>query len=385
MTLESKTMTRRLSSDTSAETLIRCSDLTKHFRRPDGALVRAIDGISIDVRVGEVLVLLGPSGCGKTTLLRSIAGLEHPDSGQISIADETVFSSYSPRRNTPPERRRLSMIFQSYALWPHMTAAENVAYPLKARKVARASISGRVREALEMVEIGHLADQYPGQMSGGQQQRVAFARALVAGDRLILFDEPLSNVDAKVREQLRLELLAMQRKLGFTALYVTHDQTEALAVAHRIAVLQDGRVAQLGMPQEIYERPNSQYVANFVGTMNEILGRVVSIGPEGATIETPVGQLHTTNVAGTISAGDSVAVQIRPECTTISRDEPTTSLRWRGVVIANLFLGPHVEQLIRLESGQELRTWTAAHDVTPEDSRVWVSVSARDARAMSVS
>ena len=254
-----------------SEPIVSVRELAKVFRREDGSHARAIDGVSLDVAPGEFVVLLGPSGCGKTTLLRSIAGLEQPDAGTIAIRGNTVFDA-DAGIDMPPERRRLSMIFQSYALWPHMTAFQNVAYPLQNRRLKRREIAERVGRVFELVGIPELQRSYPGQMSGGQQQRVALARALAGDADLILFDEPLSNVDAKVREQLRVELLSMQRELGFAAIYVTHDQAEAMELAHTVAVMREGQVAQSGPPQEIYLEPASRYVADFVGSSNELRG-----------------------------------------------------------------------------------------------------------------
>ena len=294
-----------------SETIVSIRDLAKTFRREDGSRTRAIDGVSLDVQPGEFVVLLGPSGCGKTTLLRSIAGLEQPDSGAIDIRGETVFSS-ERRIDVPPERRRLAMIFQSYALWPHMTAFENVAYPLQNRRLKKQEIRDRVERVFELVSIPELQRQYPGQLSGGQQQRVALARALVGGGDLVLFDEPLSNVDAKVREQLRFELLSMQRELGFAAIYVTHDQTEAMELGHRVAVMREGQVAQIGPPQEIYLQPRSRYVANFVGSANELLGTVRSVTGAKTVVETDLGDLHGV-AAEEVAVGDEVAAVCRPE------------------------------------------------------------------------
>ena len=273
---------------------VRVENLVKRYRRRDGETVKAVDGISLTVHEGELVVLLGPSGCGKTTLLRCVAGLEQPDSGHVSVHGRTLFAD-GGRVSVPVEKRQLSMVFQSYALWPHMTVFDNVAFPLRNRRTPRAEIQRRVKRALEKVGVGDLVSSYPSQISGGQQQRVALARALVPNDGLILFDEPLSNVDARVRDELRFELLEMQREIGFSALYVTHDQSEAMAMADRIAVLGGGRIRQLAPPAEVYRRPASRYVANFVGTANEIPGRVAAVGLDGTmTVDTAVGKIQAT-------------------------------------------------------------------------------------------
>ena len=255
-------------------------DIRKHFTRRDGTKVPAVDGIDLEVAQGEFVVLLGPSGCGKTTLLRCIAGLESPDHGEITIHGDRHYVSAEGLESSP-NKRKLGMVFQSYALWPHMKVFSNVAYPLQVKRVSRQQVRERVTEVLKTVGVGELLEQYPGQLSGGQQQRVALARALVSSDGLLLFDEPLSNVDAKVREQLRYEIRRMQQQIGFAAIYVTHDQEEAMELADRIAVLNKGRIAQLGTAQEIYETPADRYVAKFIGATNEILGDVASIERDG--------------------------------------------------------------------------------------------------------
>ena len=224
---------------------IRVVNLLKTFKRPKGGgTITPINNISLDVSIDEMVVLLGPSGCGKTTLLRCVAGLEEPDSGEIYINDQLVFSSRAGVL-VPPHLRPVSMVFQSYALWPHMSVFDNVAYPLRSRKFGTAKqVQDRVQDVLAIMCLDALARQFPGQLSGGQQQRVALARAIVPGTGVVLFDEPLSNVDARIREQLREEIRRMQRRLKFSALYVTHDQVEAMAVADQIAVLDDGRIVQ---------------------------------------------------------------------------------------------------------------------------------------------
>jgi len=357
--------------------------LAKHFVREDKTVVPAIDNVDLNVRSGEFLVLLGPSGCGKTTLLRSIAGLETPDSGTIEIQDKKVFDS-AVSLIVPPERRNISMVFQSYALWPHMTAFDNVAYPLHSRKADKSSISERVRHALKLVGIPELERQFAAQMSGGQQQRVALARAIVSNDKLVLFDEPLSNVDAKVREQLRIELLEMQRKLGFSALYVTHDQTEAMALAHRIAILRQGKIVQIGSPREVYERPMSRYVARFIGTTNELTGSVMSATGTGgsARVSTEFGELSGVP-SQAFGVGDKVAVVIRPERCSLSDAEPSAPIRWRGVVEAALFLGSHTEHVVRIGDRTFLE-WGVGSSLREVGSAVWLSVDPQHVRVVTI-
>lgn len=340
--------------------------LTKHFRRRDGSTVPAIDGASLDIQDGEFIVLLGPSGCGKTTLLRSVAGLETPDSGAITVGGKAVFDSGSGA-NLGADRRELSMVFQSYALWPHMTAAQNVRYPLENQRGARqgrAAMNERVAEALGAVGIGDLGGQYPNQLSGGQQQRVALARALVNNSKVVLFDEPLSNVDAKVRESLRIELLAMQRRFGFTALFVTHDQAEAMELATRIAVLDRGKVQQFGTPDEIYARPATEYVAKFIGNTNELHGRRAEGG-----YETPLGLVRTPQ-----DAGDQATVLFRPEHAELSAERPGTASALPGRVVAVLFMGTHTEFLVR--SGEtRMRIWVSGRSTDfAEGDEVWVGL-----------
>ncbi|GAB2928850.1 sn-glycerol-3-phosphate ABC transporter ATP-binding protein UgpC [Rhodococcus aerolatus] len=229
----------------------------------------AIDTLDLDIAEGEFVALLGPSGCGKTTTLRCVAGLERPDAGSISIGGEDVFDSAS-RVNVPPDRRKAGMVFQAYALWPHMTVRKNLEYPLKARGRRDLLKAGRVEEVARMVECEHLLDRLPAQLSGGQQQRVALARALAAKPQVILFDEPLSNLDARLRDQMRTEIHRIHRSQPFTAIYVTHDQSEALALGQRIAIMRSGALEQLGTPEQIFEDPTSEYVAGFIGMSNRL-------------------------------------------------------------------------------------------------------------------
>lgn len=324
--------------------LIEIRNLEKSFQRSGGGTVKPVDDISLTVEAEELVVLLGPSGCGKTTLLRCVAGLERPDRGEILINGEVVFSSDS-RTFLPPERRNISMVFQSFALWPHMTVGGNVGYPLESRGTPRAEIARRVSEALGMVGVGNLAQQYPGRISGGQQQRVALARALASGSNVVLFDEPLSSIDAKVREQLRAELGRMQRELGFAGLYVTHDQAEAMELGGRIAVLNSGRVAALGPPRAVYENPPDTYVANFVGAANIWQGDVVSTSGEGATVQSDFGTFVVTPlpVEGA-RAGEKVSLMARPEALRLSPTRPENVAAKADVKITSrIFAGPFVQ------------------------------------------
>jgi iron(III) transport system ATP-binding protein len=365
----------QLDPPTSAGPVVSLRSVAKSFRRASGEVVRAIDGVSLDIAPGEFLVLLGPSGCGKTTLLRTIAGLERPDSGRIEIHSQAVFDD-AARIAVAPERRALSMIFQSYALWPHMTVFKNVSYPLEnaRRRPPRSQIRDRVEHVLGLLGLEALAGQHPGQLSGGQQQRVALARALVAGDDLVLFDEPLSNVDAKVREQLRLELLSMQAELGFSAVYVTHDQAEAMELADRIAVVQDGRVAQLGTPRQIYEQPGSRYVATFVGVSNEIPGTLASRQSNGlAAVDSAVGSVTGRAPDEAVAGGADVVALFRPERCRLTRSEPDTVNRWPVTVDASLFLGPNVEQVVQLGE-HHVRIWKADAATLERGTAGWLSV-----------
>src|SRR6185312_1340939 len=246
--------------------------------------------VSFEVPRGKMFALLGPSGCGKTTTLRSIAGLEKPDAGEISVDGKIVFSA-ERRIHVPPEKRDFGMVFQSYAIWPHMTVYQNAAFPLRVgrRRLPARQMAEAVARALHIVQLDGLEDRKATQLSGGQQQRLALARALVKQPPLLLLDEPLSNLDAKLRERMRFELKRLQRELRVTTVYVTHDQSEALALSHEIAVMNDGRLMQVGTPRAVYERPASRFVADFVGTSNFIDGRVLASDAQFVRVETEFG------------------------------------------------------------------------------------------------
>jgi len=259
----------------------------------------AVNGVSFTVGRGEHLTLLGPSGCGKTTTLRAIAGLEQPSAGSITVDGQAMFDS-AARRNVPAEQRGVSMVFQSYAVWPHMTVFDNVAYGLRVRKQGAAELKANVERALDLVQMRHLAERGASKLSGGQQQRVALARAIAFSPTVVLFDEPLSNLDAKLRAEMRVELRELQRRLDITSVYVTHDQEEALAISDRVIVMNVGVIEQIGTPEEIYNRPRSRFVADFVGSANLIKGKVTASGifeAEGGTILKTVGGSSGTEVA----------------------------------------------------------------------------------------
>ena len=340
---------------------IEITNLVKRYRREGGASITPVNDISLEVAGDELVVLLGPSGCGKTTLLRCVAGLERPDEGEIVIDGKVVFSA---KRGIylPAEQRELSMVFQSYALWPHMTVAQNVAYPLQSRRAPAGDIGARVSKVLAMVGVAGLEQQYPSQISGGQQQRVALARALVSGSSVVLFDEPLSNVDAQVRAQLRFELQSMQRSLGFSGLYVTHDQTEAMELGHRVAVLDAGVVAALDTPRNVYNRPPSDYVARFVGVANIWPGAIAATGPQGATVEGAFGRVAVApeGLANVEAAnGRPVGVVTRPENLRLSHaaSEEAGHSSLPARVVTQMFSGAHTEVVVELGGGVLATVW----------------------------
>ena len=280
---------------------VRIRDAVKRF----GA-VTAVDGVSLEIPHGELLAVLGPSGCGKTTLLRLVAGFLEPDGGEIWVGDRRLST---PGEVITPDKRRMSMVFQSYAVWPHKTVFENVAYGLKFRGLSRAEQRVRAEEILAVVRLEALADRYPGELSGGQQQRVALARAIVVEPETLLLDEPLSNLDANLREEMRFEIRRLHERFKITALYVTHDQAEAMVIADRVAVMNRGRVEQIGTPEEIYERPRTQFVATFIGRTNVLPARVAASGMAEAS-----GLRLRVPAAGgeEFPPGTEVAIVIRP-------------------------------------------------------------------------
>jgi iron(III) transport system ATP-binding protein len=335
----------------------------------------ALDNVSLQVNAGEKLVLLGPSGCGKTTLLRCVAGLEKPDAGEIEINDHVVYSS-EKGVFVLPEYRGISMVFQSYALWPHMSVFENVAYPLVNTHVPRSEIIIRVTEVLELVGCASYAQRYPSQLSGGQQQRISLARAIVGRDAIVLFDEPLSNVDAQVREQLRGELTALQRRLGFSALYVTHDQSEALALADRLAIMEFGRVAQIGTVRDIYDHPVSRYVADFTGATNILSGEVELINNETTLIGTSLGRFAVPRKRSGIhklTVGQAADIIIRPEHLHVLHSQPVIN-GFPVLVSAAMFLGVYSEYRLNADDGTTMILRSTHADSLSEGERVWIGV-----------
>ncbi len=309
-----------------------------------GATV-ALAGVSLEIREGELFTLLGPSGCGKTTTLRILAGFVEPDEGEVYFDDVSV-------RGVPPAERGVGIVFQNYALWPHMTVFDNVAYGLRLRKLPPAEVRRRVRDALEQVGLVGMEDRTPGQLSGGQQQRVAVARALVLNPRLLLLDEPLSNLDAKVRARLRSEIRKLQQDLGITTVYVTHDQEEAMVLSDRIAVMRDGRVAQVGSPVDLYERPADLFVADFVGTNNLLPGTVAHLQDGWAEVQTPAGPMRG-RAAGPLQPGQGAVLAIRPEAVQIS-DGGAGGVSVPGKVALAQYLGSLVRYEVEVAGGRVL-------------------------------
>ncbi len=290
------------------------SGLTKAYGRHGE--VRALDDFSLDFPSEQCTVLLGPSGCGKTTVLRSIAGLITPDAGRITIGDVAVFDGAS-RTEVPPEKRHLGMVFQSYALWPHMTVEDNIAYPLRAGGLSRSEIARKTAAMLDWVGLTGMGGRYAHELSGGQQQRVSLARAMVGNPRAVLFDEPLSNLDARLRERMRMELLSLRQKVPFTSIYVTHDQLEALTLGERVAVMRAGKIDQVGSPEDVYRRPRTRFTAEFVGIQNLLSGAVRATSGAEIMVDTVVGPLRTRGWRSDWQAGDTCTVAVRATLLTL--------------------------------------------------------------------
>ena len=356
--------------------MLKINSLYTEYKNELGQPVKAAQDVNIDVPEGHFFTLLGPSGCGKTTTLRSIAGLERPNAGEISVSDVVVFSA---RRNifVPPNQRGFGMVFQSYAIWPHMDVYTNTAFPLQVgkKKYSRDEIEAKVMRVLKAVQLDHLRNREATKLSGGQQQRLALARALVMEPKLLLLDEPLSNLDAKLRELMRFELKRLQRELRITTVYVTHDQSEALALSHQIAVMSAGRIQQIGSPREIYERPQSKFVADFVGTTNFVDGTVRHAMGEQQQylIDTELGPLQSYSVE-TVSPGQAVVLSIRPEDVRLSDTELEAGMNvLNGVVDQKVFLGESLDWVLKA-GGRTLLARTHPTIYTHIGKPIWARI-----------
>ena len=356
-----------------AEIAVRLDEIQKYY-----GSVRAVDGLSLDIEEGEIFTLLGPSGCGKTTTLRMLAGLETPTAGNIYFRDRAIVIT-DRRTFVPPNKRNVGMVFQSYAIWPHMTVLENVAYPLQVRGMSKRAIQTKVADVLDLLGMGGLESRLAPQLSGGQQQRVALARALVYEPQLLLLDEPFSNLDAKLREQLRIELKVLQRRLGITVVFVTHDQIEALSLSDRLVVMNSGRVEQMGTPDELYAHPQTPFVRDFLGRTVLLRGVVqesdrpasISVALLGQT--TPLfAQGHND---GTMAPGQAVNVAMRPEdVEMVSESEAGEDNTLRGTVVTQLFTGERVEVEVELGEGAQMLVYAPRRLTAAEGQTVYLKV-----------
>lgn len=317
-------------------------NVTKIFPQPDGhGQFTAVDSLNLEIKDGELVTLLGPSGCGKTTTLRMISGFEYPTEGEIFIGERNVAT-------VPPNKRNISMVFQSYALFPHMSVAENIAYGLSVKKLPKEEIREKTNQVMDLMQLHGMEERFPNQLSGGQQQRVALARAVVIEPQVLLFDEPLSNLDAKLRQTMRDELRALQQRLRITSLYVTHDQSEAMAVADRIVIMKDGIIEQVGTPQEIYEYPRNQFVANFIGQANFLHGKLKAVCPEGAIVSVQGKEfVFPTPGNEAPAAGENCVAAFHPESAFFSEREDGL----RGVITKATYFGSEMDY--EVEVGNE--------------------------------
>jgi ABC-type Fe3+/spermidine/putrescine transport system ATPase subunit len=346
-------------------------DLSKVF-----GTVTAVDHVSLEIEDGELVTVLGPSGCGKTTLLRLIAGLEEPTTGEIHLGD-AILTSTVKGIVAPPEKRGMGMVFQSYAVWPHMTVAENVAFPLKVRRTPRAVIDERVTKALNSLGLSGLGDRPSTLLSGGQQQRVALARALVFDPRVLLLDEPLSNLDLKLRESMRVELKALQQRLGITTVFVTHDQAEAMVLADRVCLMNAGKIEQMGKPADLYHYPRNRFAMSFLGRTNFLVGKVEAVASQQCLVSaTKAGglKIQFKLQEETATKGEDVTISVRPEHVSLHREqrEETCNI-FAGVIKAAHFMGDHWEYLVTV-GDEELWATLPATDRFAPGERAYVEV-----------
>jgi iron(III) transport system ATP-binding protein len=337
--------------------------------------IAVVDRVSLKIEHGLLVCLLGPSGCGKTTTLRLIAGFVEPSGGEISVGDRVVSS---PARTVPPENRNMSMIFQSYALWPHMTVADNVAYGLTLRRLSKSDIANKVAAILATTKLSALADRYPGELSGGQQQRVALARALVVDPETLLLDEPLSNLDANLREEMRFEVRRLHDEYRYTTVYVTHDQSEAMTTADLIAVMNGGRIEQAGSPQEIYDQPRSEFVARFIGASNIVRGKALDAE------HVSVAGVPLRCVGRRLSAGEDTAISVRQHEIRLSAAEAS---RVGGNVVAatvirNVFLGNSRDYMVELADGAQIRVVTEPQESIAPGTKISLHLPPERCRAL---
>jgi iron(III) transport system ATP-binding protein len=363
--------------------VIEVKSLTKIYEDGDNAGVTAVNDISFTVEEGRFYTLLGPSGCGKTTTLRCIAGLERANGGEIIVSGKKVYSA-GDGTFVPAYRRPIGMVFQSYAIWPHLTVFENVAFPLRVGKerVSAADVKKKVAGALAQVELNGYEERMATQLSGGQQQRLALARALVREPQVLLLDEPLSNLDAKLRERMRFELRELQRRLRITTLYVTHDQIEALSMSNVIAVMNSGVIVQEGAPREIYLQPKSQFVANFIGSTNQLPGEIARIdGADSALVKTSDGEITCSLLEG-LKVGSKVVVVVRPESINLHQQRPANCANMlEGKIGAAMFLGEYVDCTVEL--GQNvLQTHQRYTLQVRRGDPVWVELPAGECMAL---
>lgn len=363
--------------------MIEVRSLVKIYQDGESVGVKAVNDITFTVDEGRFYTLLGPSGCGKTTTLRCIAGLEKANGGEILVAGKKV---YSAKDNTfiPAYRRPIGMVFQSYAIWPHMTVFENVAFPLRVgkQKVSNTEVKKKVSTALEQVELGEYEERMATQLSGGQQQRLALARALVREPQVLLLDEPLSNLDAKLRERMRFELRELQRRLRITTLYVTHDQIEALSMSNVIAVMNSGVIVQEGAPRDVYMAPKTKFVANFIGSTNQLPGQVTTVDGRGmGTVRTEDGEVACGVIEG-LKAGSSAVVVIRPESINLHLQKPATVANViEGKIGAAMFLGEYLD--CNIELGKNTLQTHQRHSLQiRRGDPVWVELPAGECMAL---
>ncbi len=330
--------------------------------------VNAVKDVSLEIKDGSLVTLLGPSGCGKTTTLRCVAGLEDPTEGEISIGDDVVYAS-AAKKNMPPEKRQIGMVFQSYAIWPHMTVFDNIAFPLKIRHATKQAIKDGVNRALTTVRLEGLGSRPATDLSGGQQQRVALARALVHDPRLLLLDEPLSNLDASLREHMRVELKELQKRLKITSIYVTHDQLEAMSISDAVAVLDKGEIVSLGQPRDIYDRPTNKFVASFVGRTNFIESKIVSKGKDNCKLDSKIGLIDSQSKAEGFKQGETVLCAIKPENLHLHTKQPSSKTNvFDATVEYASFLGGYSEVIVSVGS-ETIRIHGKSEDLNVENGK----------------